>query len=29
MKGFPDMPVLNRAEFFYDSTEQQLYLGFS
>lgn len=27
--GFPDMPLLNRADFFYDSTAQQLYIGFS
>ena len=27
--GFPDMPVLGRAAFFYDSALQQLYLPFS
>lgn len=27
--GFPPMPVIRAAQFFYDSTEQQLYLGFS
>lgn len=28
-EGFPDMPILNRAAFFYDSTAQQMYIGFS
>lgn len=27
--GFPDMPVVKGARFFYDSTDQQLYLCFS
>ena len=27
--GFPPMPVVRGAQFFYDSTTQQLYLGFS
>lgn len=27
--GFPDMPVLNRANFFYDSSTQQLYIPFA
>jgi len=27
--GFPAMPVVRGAQFFYDSTSQQLYLGFS
>lgn len=27
--GFPDMPVLNRANFCYDSAEQQLYIPFA
>jgi ligand-binding sensor domain-containing protein/putative methionine-R-sulfoxide reductase with GAF domain len=26
--GFPDMPIVKGAKFFYDSTAQQLYLGF-
>lgn len=27
--GFPDLPILPGAKFYYDSSEQQLYLGFS
>ncbi|HYO23295.1 MAG TPA: two-component regulator propeller domain-containing protein, partial [Flavisolibacter sp.] len=27
--GFPDMPILNRADFFYDSLSQQLYIAYS
>lgn len=27
--GFPDMPIINRSNFFYDSSAQQLYIGFS
>ncbi|HRE37873.1 MAG TPA: histidine kinase [Chitinophagaceae bacterium] len=28
-EGFPEMPLQNRAGFFYDSSQQQLYIGFS